>query len=157
MRTHTSKRRWRYLGIPVLLVGLLAACSSPGSDNRSPEEVALAFIADYDAWAQDGYANPIPDALIAATSIDMQNVLKDDINWYQRGGVQQHGSVRIVETKVDVLSEGQAVVTVVLDASGVTVTAEGEDTWVDYSKPIVTRVYLERDETWRVTSTDSGD
>lgn len=89
--------------------------------------------------------------------MDMQNVLDDDIIWYQKGGVQQHGSVRIVETKVDVSSEDHAVVTVVLDASGVTVTAEGEDTWVDYSKPIVTRVYLEKDETWRVTSTDSDD
>jgi len=87
----------------------------------------------------------------------MRSVLDDDQRWYLRGGVKQHGAVKIVETRVLECSDVQAVVQVTLDATAVTVTAKGEKTFVDYSRLIITRFILERRDTWRITATESDD
>jgi hypothetical protein len=88
----------------------------------------------------------------------MIDVLEADQRWHLRGGVVQHGAVRVVERATVELNEDRAVVRIVLDATDVSVTAEGEPTFVDYSRPIVTRFSLEKGGgTWRVASTDSDD
>jgi hypothetical protein len=141
----------------ILAPGLLVGCSSPSSSVEAPVDVVVSFINSYDQWARDGYADPIPDSLRVASSKDMFGVIEDDQNWYSEGGVQQHGSVRIVETRLSESSDNHAVVDVVIDATAVSVTAGGEETFVDYSQPIRTSFNLEKDAFWRITSTDSVD
>lgn len=145
--------------IPMLaLVAVLTSCSAGiSTPDEDPTEVALSFIENYDKWAQSGYSKPIPQNLTEAVSSDMLAILTDDQNWYLNGNIQQHGGVRIIESKLDQVDERHAVVTVTIDASAVTVTAGGDKTWVDYSRPIVTRFELERDATWRIASTKSTD
>ncbi|MCW3492431.1 hypothetical protein [Microbacterium sp. SSM24] len=88
----------------------------------------------------------------------MIDVLEADQRWHVSGGVVQHGAVRIVEKATIDLAEDRAVVRIVLDATNVSVTAEGKPTFVDYSRPIVTRFSLEKGGgTWRVASSDSDD
>lgn len=85
----------------------------------------------------------------------MRETLVSDQGWHVRGGVLQHGSVHVVESELEESTNEHAVVRVTIDAMGVTVTAEGEETWVDYSDPIVTRFELEKADRWRVASSSS--
>jgi predicted lipid-binding transport protein (Tim44 family) len=131
----------------------MTAPSSAPPHPRGPVEAAIHFVKAYDEWAQSGYAEPIPDALRSATTAEMFAVLEDDQNWYLTGGVQQHGDVRIVDSELNSVDDTHAVVRLSIDASAVTVTAEGEETFVDYSRVIVTRFFVERDGIWRIAST----
>lgn len=151
------RRRWMGLALSLCAAFLTACSATPLVQLEEPKEVAIGFVKNYDHWAQEGYTDPIPDDLREVVSSDMLDVLKDDQSWYLTGGIQQHGQVKIVKSEVDILDESHAVVTVTLDASSVTVTAEGQETWVDYSRPIVTHVKLERTTTWKVVSTESAD
>ncbi|AQX81017.1 hypothetical protein BWO91_14495 [Plantibacter flavus] len=110
----------------------------------------------YDHWAQSGYADPIPDALLDLASTEMRDVLEEDQDWYLTGQVQQHGDVEITGTELIESNNDHAVVRVTLDASNVSVTAEGQETWVDYSKPIVSEFTLEKSKAWRVVSAASA-
>lgn len=87
----------------------------------------------------------------------MLDVLQDDQDWYLTGGILQIGSVEIVEVDLGEVDDDRAVVTITLDASEVSVTAQGNETFTDYSQLIVTRFNLERADTWRIASTQSDE
>ncbi|WP_153303484.1 hypothetical protein [Plantibacter flavus] len=135
---------------------LLSACSSPQTSPEEPVETTVSFVKSYDHWAQSGYADPIPDALLDLASTEMRDVLEEDQDWYLTGQVQQHGDVEITGTELIESNNDHAVVRVTLDASNVSVTAEGQETWVDYSKPIVSEFTLEKSKAWRVVSAASA-
>ena len=147
-------RRWTVVPSLILLGGL-SACASPSDPSDGPSEVVLNFARDYDSWAQSGYADPIPDSLREAVSKDKFSALEDDQNWYLPGGVVQHGEVRVVDTELIPIDSDHAVVNVTFDASAVSITAQGQETWVDNSEPIVTQFTLEKGDTWRIVSTES--
>lgn len=138
-------------------VGFLGACSSPPPLAEGPTAVTVGFVENYDEWARNGYDDPIPETLREAASTEMLEVLEDDQDWYLDGGIKQHGEVKIIETELIESDDYHAIISVTLDATAVTVTAEGEETWVDYSQPIVTRFSLEKGNTWRVTSTETDE
>lgn len=145
-------RRWAPPSL-LLVVGALSACASTHAHRKSPVEVATSFVRDYEKWAQNGCSSPMPPALPEASSSEMLEVLVRDQKWYSSGGVRQHGAVRILQAEESGGGDGQVVVTITLDASDVTVTADGRATWVDYSRPIITRFSLTRRGIWRITST----
>ena len=134
---------------------LLSACSSPPT-SPEPIDTTVSFVKSYDQWAQSGYVDPIPDALLDLVSTEMRGVLEEDQDWYLTGQVQQHGDVEITGTELIESNNDHAVVRVTLDASNVSVTAEGQETWVDYSKPIVSEFTLEKSNAWRVVSAASA-
>lgn len=121
---------------------------------QGAEDAAVKFVISYDEWAQAGYTDPIPEALHAVSSEDMFDLLKEDQQWQLGGSIQQHGAIEVLESEVVESSADEAVVTVTFDASAVSVTAEGKETWVDYSRPVTTLFNLEMSDTWRVSSTD---
>lgn len=135
---------------------VLTGCA-PSPPPNEPLDVSVNFIDNYDEWAQDGYAPPLPESLRSIASESMLGVFEDDQNWYYGGAVQHHGSVNILGTELLESNNDHAVVRVVIDASNVSVTADGEQTFVDYSKPIVTLINLKKEGNWRITSTSSGD
>lgn len=149
-------QRWKGLTGVVLTLVVLTGCA-PSPPSNEPLEVSVNFIDNYDEWAQVGYAPPLPESLRSIASESMLGVFEDDQNWYYGGAVQQHGSVNILGTELLGSNNDHAVVRVVIDASNVSVTADGEQTFVDYSKPIVTLINLKKEGNWRITSTSSGD
>lgn len=146
--------------MPVLLLvsGLLGGCSPQAAPTEDPANVAAQFVKAYDDWAQTGFEGPIPHSLSSLASTDMVDVLNADQRWHVNGDVVQQGAVRIVEKTTIALVGDTAVVRIVLDATNVSVTAEGKPTFVDYSRPIVTQFILEnRGGTWRVASTETDE
>lgn len=118
--------------------------------------MAEEFVRSYDDWAQSGFGDPIPDALRDLATDEMVEVLESDQRWHLTGDIKQHGGIKIVSTDVTEASDASASVTVTIDASAVTVTAEGQKTWVDYSEPIVTTFELVKDyEGWLINSSST--
>lgn len=134
--------------------GGLASCSSSADPDR-PESVVGNFVRSYDEWARSGFAGAIPDTLRDLTTDEMFGALESDQRWHRTGDVKQHGGVKIVSIDVADADDKSASVVVTLDASAVTVTAEGQETWVDYSSPVVTTFQLIRDGNWRVNKSSS--
>lgn len=151
-----SRLRVRASLVVLVFAGLLGGCSQT-APTSGPVVAATRFIETYDEWAQDGYHGSIPDSLRSLVSSEMVDVLQSDQRWHVNGGVVQHGAVRVIDASLIESSDSDAVVRVELDATDVSVTAEGEPTYVDYSQPIVTLFSLEKDGEWRVVSTTAGD
>jgi hypothetical protein len=138
-----------------MVAGCASGCSAQPEQDEGAIQAAVSFVTQYDSWAQSGYAEPIPVALRDAASLDMQSILEDDQDWYLTGGIRQHGAVKIVKADLTTIDSHHAIVTITLNAGGVSVTARGEGTFVDYSEPIVTQFHLERKDNWLITSTTS--
>lgn len=138
----------------LLGAGGLASCTSSDAPAR-PESVVENFVRSYDEWAQSGFSGTIPDTLRDLTTDEMFGALESDQRWHRTGDVKQHGGVKILSIDVTDADDESASVVVTLDASAVTVTAEDQETWVDYSAPIVTTFKLIRNESWLVSSSSS--
>jgi hypothetical protein len=137
-------------------VGFLTnACSSSSEVTPTPVEVTQSFVNDYGSWARDGYPSPVPDALLTVSTDEMVDVLERDLKWNSRGEIQQHGEVEIVSIELVESEADRATVRVVLDGRNLTVTASGEETWVDYSRPVTTQFHLVNDRSWRIASTET--
>ncbi|MFJ4223369.1 hypothetical protein [Microbacterium sp. NPDC089695] len=131
----------------------LSACTSASHDD-GPAGAATSFINEYDQWAQDGYTEPIPEGLKDASSGTTIKELENDRLWYSQGGIQQEGSLQIVDTSVVSQEGNSAVVRVTIDSSDIAIFAEGKKTFMSEERTTITELTLKRTDRWRVTRSE---
>jgi hypothetical protein len=144
--------------VAVIAIGVLAFSACSMNDEEAALDVTEDYVQRYNEWAQGGYLMPIPDELNALVTDDAEADLESDGRWYSRGGVRQVGSLVVVKGTTKSSNGGEALIELHVDASGITVTAEGQDTWRSGEAAETQRVLdirLKRKDEWVISSIKS--